>query len=274
MTATRIDCGALAAVYGHGADAYDAVWSPVILPAAVSVVEAMQLANTSRVLDVGAGTGALTNALRAAAPHASVVSLDPAAQMLQIAHRRGATAVVADAAAIPCHDASVDAVLLAYVLFHLLDPAAALREAARALRLGGTIGTVTWASETQPPASKVWDRTLDELGVPSLPAHGNHSGLETIDAISALVGTAGLDPVRVWVHDLAHTFTPEQFWHLRTGSGCNRARLAALGANARASVLAALRTRLDRLTTDDYTFHGAVICSVSQKPTGERSEEP
>lgn len=144
MTEPRIDCGALAAVYGRGAEIYDSLWSPVIRPPALSVIESLDLAGAARVLDVGAGTGALLGALRAAVPDGSILSVDPALQMLQHAHKhRGAVAALADAAALPFGTSTIDAVLLAYVLFHLLDPGAGLREAARVLRAGGRLGTVT-----------------------------------------------------------------------------------------------------------------------------------
>jgi SAM-dependent methyltransferase len=266
MTEPRVDSDALATVYGHGAETYDAVWSPVIRPAAVDVVDAMELDETTRVLDVGAGTGALTDALRTAAPAASIVSIDPAAEMLRVARDRWHVAAVnADASALPCAPSSVDAILLAYVLFHLLDPSAGLREAARVVRRGGRVGTVTWASESPPNAAKVWEQALDELDAPKLAAHGNHDGLDTTDAIGALLDDTGLCPIRVWVHEIEHTFTPESFWQLRTGCGCNRARIAALDRSTRGQKLSEVRRRLEQLAPTDYIFRGAVVCAVSNK---------
>jgi ubiquinone/menaquinone biosynthesis C-methylase UbiE len=267
MTEPRIDRGALATVYGDGVDVYDNIWSPVIRPGAVSVIDAMNIADAKRVLDVGAGTGALTEHLREVAPSATILSLDPSQAMLRYAReRRGVCAVVADAGALPSPESSVDAVLLAYVLFHLLDPVAALREAARVVRAGGRVGTVTWASETQPLASQIWDQALEDLCVPTLRAHGNHDGLATADAIAALLARAGLRVIDVWIHELEHTFTPEGFWSLRTGYGSNRARLAALDTSSRGEILFEARRRLEPLAPDDYTFHGTVVCSVSEKP--------
>ncbi len=266
MNEARVDRGALAVVYGQGADAYDAFWSPVIRPPALSVIEALELGDTARVLDVGAGTGALTDALRAAAPRGVIVSVDPASQMLQYAREhRHAIAALADAAALPFATSSVDAVLLAYVLFHLLDPGAGLREAARVLRAGGRVGTVTWASESPPRAAEVWAEALDELGVPTLPAHGNDAGLDSDDAINMLLVTAGLRPTRTWRQRVDHTFTFEGFWKMRTGCGCNRARLDALDGPSRDRILPEIRRRLRQLQSSDYTFRGEVIGSVSKK---------
>jgi len=45
--------------YNRGVDAYEALWSPVILPPAISLLRDLELAGSDLVVDVGAGTGAL-----------------------------------------------------------------------------------------------------------------------------------------------------------------------------------------------------------------------
>jgi SAM-dependent methyltransferase len=266
VTATRVDCSSLAAVYGHRVDLYDGIWSPVIRPAGQAVIGALDLGDARRVFDVGAGTGALSGALRAAAPRATVVAVDTAPAMLRYARdRRGVTAVLGDATALPARDGSVDAVLLAYVLFHLLDPLAGLREAARAVRRGGRIGTVTWANESPARAAQVFEDTLAELDVPPLPAHGNHAGLETADAIDALLDKAGLCRRDVWLHAIEHTFEPDDLWQLRTNYGASAARLGLLDPNERGAVLREARRRLESLTRSDYTFRGEVVCAVGRR---------
>lgn len=52
---------------------------------------------------------------------------------------------------------------------------------------------------------------------------------------------------------------------MRTGCGCNRARLALLDQPSYDGVLAEARLRLKGLHPSDYTFRGEVICSVSEK---------
>jgi hypothetical protein len=151
------------------------------------------------------------------------------------------------------------------VLFHLTEPIAGLREAARIVRIGGTVGTVTWASEEAPVASRVWDETLNRLDVAALPAHGNHSGLDTEDAIAQLFVSAQIQPQRIWRVPVRHRFTAESFWHLRTGTGTNRARLAALAPGRREAVLGDLRARLAELAPDDYEFRGSVIGAVAER---------
>jgi ubiquinone/menaquinone biosynthesis C-methylase UbiE len=262
----RVDTDSLRAVYGNGAASYDALWHPVIRPPALALIRALALDDATRVLDVGAGTGALTAPIRAAAPRASIVSVDASPAMLLVARERtDAIVCLADASRLPFPAAHVDAVLLAYVLFHLLDPADGVREAARVLRAGGTVGTVTWARESQPRASAVWDEALAALDIPTLPDHGKHTGLDREDDIRLLLDANGLATKRVWREPIEHTFTPESYLRLRTGGGSGRARLAAVDPTTSHAAITQIRDRLRALQPDDFTFRGEVICAVSRK---------
>jgi ubiquinone/menaquinone biosynthesis C-methylase UbiE len=262
----RCDAAANAAVYARGARAYDEVWSPVIRGAAQRVVGEIGLRDATRVLDVGAGTGALTGVLRTAAPGATVVSLDRSSSMLRHAVENGsAPAVVADAMGLPVASASVDALLLAYVLFMLPSPERALSEAARVLRDSGRVGTVTWADEAPSLAAKTWDATLDELGVPSVAAHSNHAGLTSTEGVTRHLRAAGLAPLHAWYDEVEHTFDPASFWRLRTEHGVSRVRLAALEPRRHDDVLAELRRRLALLGPADYLHRGRLVCAVAEK---------
>jgi SAM-dependent methyltransferase len=106
-----------------------------------------------RVLDLGAGTGAV--ALMAAplvAPGGQVIGIDISAEMLALARRRAAEAKFSNisiqegrAEAIPAEDGAFDAVLSSLVLMYALDRAAAAREIARVLRPGGRFVAAAWA---------------------------------------------------------------------------------------------------------------------------------
>ena len=239
--------------YDLGTDVYEALWSPVILPPAAALVRSLRLTGRCVVADVGAGTGALLGVVRSAASDARVVAIDASAGMLHLARtRRGAAAVRADALALPLAGAAADAVILAYVLFHLTDPPLALVEAAWVLRPGGRVAAITWAWERASRADTVWDQVLTEAGVPPAPLRRVDAGLDRPAAMEALLSSAGLRPERIWTERLHHHWDRSSFWQLATGWGANQVQLSRLDAATHASVLTRVHSRLGQLAPQDY----------------------
>lgn len=104
-----------------------------------SMVAGLKLPPQATVLDVAAGTGAITRLLEARGTR--VIAFDQSIEMLGVARRRGATAVRGTAEHLPFPDASFDCLTFGYLLRYV-DPAAAMRELVRVLRPGGEIGMV------------------------------------------------------------------------------------------------------------------------------------
>jgi ubiquinone/menaquinone biosynthesis C-methylase UbiE len=261
----------VAASYDRGVEGYVNVWSAVILPPARAVVAALNLSRTATVVDVGAGSGALVPSIRQAAPDGVVIAVDASFEMLRAARdRTDAQAAQVDALALPLREASADAVLLAFVLFHLSDPGQALSETARVLRAGGTVGTVTWANESTLPAYTVWDQTLTDAGALPLSARRVDTGLDSPQAMTDILSAAGFHPTRVWTEALSHQWTPETYWQLATGSGLNRLRLETLDNETRADTLTVARQRLAALIPPDFAWTGSVVCAVASKARPRR----
>lgn len=93
----------------------------------------------SLALDVGAGSGFVSEALLAAGHR--VMAVDASAAMVDELRRRfpGVDARVGDAMSLPMADAGVEAVFANMCLHHVEEPAHALREMARVLRPGGAV---------------------------------------------------------------------------------------------------------------------------------------
>jgi SAM-dependent methyltransferase len=101
-------------------------------------------------LDVGCGTGALTQTILARCSPRSIVAIDPSANF--VAHARAAISdahvrmrfEVADAQKLPLDDASVEVAASALVINFVPDPAQALREMKRVTKPGGLVSFYVW----------------------------------------------------------------------------------------------------------------------------------
>ncbi len=257
---------AVAASYDLGVDAYVAQWSAVILPPAQAVVATLDLAADAVVLDIGGGTGALAPAIEAAAPACSIVVIDASRRMLGIARDRTRRRPIhADAMTLPVRDAAADAALLAYVLFHLSDPRAALAEAARVLRPRGEVGTVTWQRAIAPRAEAVWEGLLGETGAPQAPPRRLDTGLDSRAGVTDLLCATGFEAPRVWVEHLTKQWAPESFWQLASGSGLTQWRLRQVDPFARRDFLERAREHISKLTPSELFWEGEVVCAVAAR---------
>jgi SAM-dependent methyltransferase len=143
--------------FGNVAETYHRVRPPYSAALLDRAQDALGLGASSRVLDLAAGTGRLTQELRRR--FAEVVAVEPDERMRAV----HGSALPGSAEAIPLEDGSVDAVFVGEA-FHWFDAAAAIGELARALRPRGGLaifGTHWW--ETEPPLP---ERALELLREP------------------------------------------------------------------------------------------------------------
>ena len=143
-----------------------------------------------RVLDLGAGTGKLTEVLLDLG--FDVVAVEPSEAMRALLPARAET-LDGDAEHLPLPDASVDAVLVGQA-FHWFDAEPALAEIARVLRPGGTLGLLwnlrdesadwvrdVWASFESERAYEVTDAPFVDAPGLSDPDHSVFRNSQSLD---------------------------------------------------------------------------------------------
>ena len=110
------------------------------------MLDALALPHGAAILDLGAGTGALAEAIARRDPTARITGIDLSEPFLAEARRRvpGATFRTGDMTALDLPEAAFDAVLSLLVLQFVPDRAAAAREMARVAKPGGLVATTMW----------------------------------------------------------------------------------------------------------------------------------
>lgn len=140
------------------------------------VISLAGLTGVETVTDVGCGNGAYLAALARRGHDGHVLGVDLSAGMLRAARSRAPAAAlaVADAAALPLPGDISDVTLAMHMLYHLPDPAAAVRELRRITRPGGRVLVGLNSEDHFREVREAIDQALADLS-PSLP--GTHDRL-------------------------------------------------------------------------------------------------
>ncbi|MEJ7650699.1 MAG: methyltransferase domain-containing protein [Nakamurella sp.] len=122
------------------------------------LAERAAIPDGSTVLDLGAGTGAATMAVRASMPHGPIIAVDTSSGMLGALDALALPDVrtlQADLVDLPLPDTSIDHAVAGFVLHILADQHTAFREIHRVLAPGGSL---TWSLPGGHPDAVEWDR--------------------------------------------------------------------------------------------------------------------
>jgi SAM-dependent methyltransferase len=117
-------------------------------PVGAAFVDWLGVAPRGRWVDVGCGTGALSQAILERADPARVTGIDPSVSFVEHAHRHvvdpRVTFAVGSADALPLEDGSADAIVAGLVLNFVPDLGAALAEMRRVAAQGAIVGGYVW----------------------------------------------------------------------------------------------------------------------------------
>lgn len=257
----------LAGRYSQRAEAYDALWSPVILPAAQRLLAHLPLSGARNIVDVGTGAGALLPLILKGSPDATVLGVDNSEGMLQLARKKHTGPLkLMDVQKLELPNDQFDVAVVAFVLFHLPRPDRCLQEVTRVLRPGGAVGTVTWGPEDL-PAQAVWDEELDASGanVPALPAVDNRGSCDTPEKVAALLNEARLESVRTWTEPIHRQWRPDEHFQYEIQHG-SRLRLLALSPGEREGCVQRICDRLSGAAEDQFLYQAQVVMATALKP--------
>src|SRR3989442_2103405 len=155
--------------------------------------------------------------------------VDRSVGMLELARSRGVPLALMDAMDVSLRPETFDVAAMIFMLFHLDDPVAALRNVRRVLRPGGTLGVVAWAEDPDVEATRLWQAELDALGAREPdPIPRKHELMNTTEKMAGLLSAAGFHPQRLWVERLEHQWTVEGLMALHTRFGRARRKLDSL----------------------------------------------
>jgi ubiquinone/menaquinone biosynthesis C-methylase UbiE len=114
------------------------------------------------VLDIGAGTGAISRAVIRSGGRCTAV--DAADDMVEHMRAHGLDAVVGDLLALPFDNDSFDGAIAAFSVSHVEDPVRALVEAARVVRSGGVVMVGSFAARPANQSKDVVDSCAQRFG--------------------------------------------------------------------------------------------------------------
>ena len=233
-------------------DAYERFmgrWSRQLAP---QLVEFARVADGDGVLDVGAGTGALTSALTDAFPAVRVTGLDPSLPYAHYGESRKRTDrvrfVAGDAQALEMAARTFDKTLTLMVMNFIPDQAKALREMIRVTRQDGVVAAAVWDyGEGMEMLRLFWDEAV-ALDPGSASRDERHMPLCRRGELGALWRAAGLLHVEEQPLTIDLSFSSfDDYWQpFLGGQGPAGGYVASLSPGARTALEGRVRHRLLR----------------------------
>jgi len=266
--------------YDRIAVGYERWWAPVLAPSALALLDRLDplvAAGAQDLLDVGIGTGNLSLVALRRWPTIAVTGIDASREMLASAERlAGArldpaerarlTTRSAFAAELPFEDDSFDLAMSSFVLQLVPDRPAALREIARVLRPGGTLGHVTWlVGRTDFEPDRIFEDLLAEYGFEDEVGDERDGDIPSVEAAVAELDAAGFEAIIAEPGTLEHPFTADSYLHFLTEFDEASLFDEEMTRTERRRFVAQLRDALMRLPADKLVFRSPIVFASARR---------
>lgn len=268
-------------IYDEFAEAYRDWWGPIIAPAAIQVLDDVEVPPSDPspfdLLDLGTGTGVLAVTALERWPGARVVGIDPSSHMLELAveaaRRRSPEllsrlrTVVASADRLPLADRSIDVATSSFVIQLVPNRARALREVLRVLRPGGRFACLTWQEDDlRFLPDEAFSDALDELQIIPPPDDRDVHPYTSASAAAAEFRRAGFREVSardVW---LEHRFTAVGYLDLLE-HWIDREIFASLDSESRHQLRTVALRMMGELRSDAFLWRRPLVRVVGRRPS-------
>lgn len=257
----------LAQDYSSYASEYEKYWAPVIWPMALPIFDKLTFSNVSNIIDIGTGTGSMLPYIRDKAPQVSIWGIDYSQGMLEIARQKGEKNLLhMDAQNLTFPSESFDLAVSCFMLFHLPDPLACLKEVRRILVPGGKIGIVTWVSGYELPCTDVWKETLDASGVPPDQRDSavmQHHIVGSKEIMTELILQSRFNYCEQWSKQFEWTWDAQKLYTLQSNYGQHRRRLDKLDAAQRENCRRKVLSKFMNLNGHSLIWRPEVLYTVA-----------
>ncbi len=250
---------------------YHAYWGGLTSQSSEALNDATKVVEGNRVLDVATGAGYV--AATAAKRGANVTGLDFSGAQVDLARKTypGIEFVEGSADDLPFPKDEFDVVLMGFGMLHMPDASAAIREAYRVLKPGGTYGFTVWQEPQPGQGFGIVMPAVEEFGVPASdlpPAPPYFEFADPIKVVTAL-GSAGFNdistetvPQFLTIQNAGDLF--EAFYH---GAVRASALLQAQPADKLERIKTAIRDEVEKLASEDgFVIPFPAALSTGRKP--------
>jgi ubiquinone/menaquinone biosynthesis C-methylase UbiE len=228
MTPTNDAQARAAATYNAAADRYDDPANSFWERFGRATIERLRPERGTKILDVCCGSGASAlPAAEAVGPQGSVLGVDLAENMLELARNKAASRGLRntefrrrDILDLRLGERKFDAVVCVFGIFFVPDMAAAVRALWQAVRPGGRLAVTTWGPRFFEPATTAfWNSVREER--PDL--HRQFNPWDRIcdpESLRALLRDSGIERAEIEAVPGEHAIpSPEAWWSAVLGSG-------------------------------------------------------